>query len=133
MFKVGDRVFDLRFGWGEVKEINEDTTYSVKVKFKLVSYKIAYTEQGKYINSDFYRSLFFEKIEVPANATTKSKFRADFGGRYYSVNHYGVIERSIERGYKTDSRLVEIGNYFKTVEEVKESKFYKAFHDGGKK
>ena len=35
IFKVGDRVFDIRYGWGEVVEIDKDenTTYPVFVNF----------------------------------------------------------------------------------------------------
>jgi hypothetical protein len=41
MFKVGERVFDIKYGWGEVITIDEPSAYPVFVCFKLreVEYK----------------------------------------------------------------------------------------------
>ncbi|MGL4998221.1 MAG: hypothetical protein ACRC5T_04570, partial [Cetobacterium sp.] len=113
-------------GWGKVEDVEYSTLFPILVDFE--EYFDMYTVDGKNAIIDKKACLFFEQIEIPVSATTKSKFRAIYGEKYYSINHYGVVERSIERGYKTDSRLVETGNYFKTEEEAKESKFYKVFN-----
>ncbi|MGL4999410.1 MAG: hypothetical protein ACRC5T_10620 [Cetobacterium sp.] len=127
MFKVGDKVYDVRHGWGKVEDVEYSTLFPILVDFE--EYFDMYTVDGKDAILDKKACLFFEQIEIPDSALTRAKFRASYGEKYYSVNHYGVVERSIERSYKIDSRLVDIGNYFKTEKEAKESKFYKIFHD----
>ncbi|MGL4998475.1 MAG: hypothetical protein ACRC5T_05850 [Cetobacterium sp.] len=127
MFKVGDKVYDVRHGWGVVERVEYCNDFPILVVFE--KYFDMYTVDGKSAIFNINTCLFFEKIEIPISALTRPNFRASYGEKYYSVNHYGGAERSIERGYKTDSRLSEIGNYFLTEEEAKESKFYKVFHN----
>ena len=51
---------------------------------------------------------------------------------YYFVSSYGTIGKSTHNK-KTfvgdDEKRWEVGNYFQTEEEAKESKFYKVFKD----
>ena len=53
IFKVGDRVFDIRFGWGTVKHIQEDVSsyFPVNVLF----------DNDKSQNLKFYSSEFDEE------------------------------------------------------------------------
>jgi hypothetical protein len=52
IFKAGDKVFDARYGWGIIKEINDDLLYPVTVTFS--SRELAsYTLDGKYITTAF--------------------------------------------------------------------------------
>lgn len=55
-FKIGDRVFDIRHGWGVVKYIYPDRIYGVFVLFDNEFKRTAetYTEDGKYLNSNPY-------------------------------------------------------------------------------
>lgn len=55
MFKLGDRVFDIRYGWGIVIEIDTDDKYPIFVAFALK--KANYTEFGCYMEGDI-RSLY---------------------------------------------------------------------------
>ena len=45
IFEVGDRVFDYRFGWGEVVNISELDKYPIFIRFRLHS--IWYTKDGR--------------------------------------------------------------------------------------
>ena len=51
IFKVGDKVFDIFYGWGEVIEIivakEEDNTYPIEVMFPDQTCTDIYTKDGK--------------------------------------------------------------------------------------
>lgn len=47
IFKVGDKVYDIRFGWGEVVAITADRSYPVEVDFN--GGEETYTYTGQYI------------------------------------------------------------------------------------
>ena len=55
--------------------------------------------------------------------------RAEEGFDYYFVNGFGEIQCFAEEGALTDGKLFNAGNYFKSEQEAKESKFYKVFHE----
>jgi len=48
--EVGDWVFTIKSGWGEVEEINENVLYCIKIKNK------RYTRGGKVLSDDFFPS-----------------------------------------------------------------------------
>ena len=57
LFEVGDRVFDLRFGFGNVVKIDEAKTWSIFVDFDRNLGEDEYTKQGcSYTNEN--RSLW---------------------------------------------------------------------------
>ena len=56
----------------------------------------------------------------------------EYQGRYYYVTEVGRIEYEINRCEKSDSDRLSKGNFFKTAEEAKESKFYKFYHGDNK-
>jgi len=48
VFKVGDKLFDIRYGWGEVINIgNNDDLYPIYVYYKLIWRTETYTLDGK--------------------------------------------------------------------------------------
>ena len=59
IFKKGDRVFDIDYGWGEVTETHylETTLYPILVKFQTSS--VYYTRDGKSNTSDSHPILSF--------------------------------------------------------------------------
>ena len=65
IFKVGDRVFDIKHGWGTValrlKE-SEDPYYRWRVDFTY--HRESYTDEGKSKISDAYRSLSFTEYDL---------------------------------------------------------------------
>lgn len=62
MFKKGQRVFDIRFGWGTVLKVYKENGYPVQVSYQ--GNKKAYTLDGLYNTSDKGRSLFFAEPEI---------------------------------------------------------------------
>lgn len=66
---------------------------------------------------------------VMINLKTKPiKWRAEPGKHYIYVNDIGFVDYTEESLTNSDDRRYEPGNYFKTAEEAKQSKFYKVFH-----
>lgn len=59
IFKIGDRVFDIIFGWGKVTEVYypQDRDYPVSVQFE--NSVIIYTYDGKWAHGDSYSRLSF--------------------------------------------------------------------------
>lgn len=64
--KVGDRVWDLRYGWGEVEEISSGD-YPVEVCFAERDVQEQYTRGGKVYLDDQNPTLFWDEIkfEIP--------------------------------------------------------------------
>ncbi|MGL5051572.1 MAG: hypothetical protein ACRC6E_13240 [Fusobacteriaceae bacterium] len=127
MFRIGDKVWDIRFGWGVVVEIREHGLNNVGVKFG--DFVLFYTQYGFYGAIDFDRSLFFGELVIPVSALIRPGWRGARGDKYYYVTSYGSVIRDVENSYKPDTLLFKTGNYFRTEKEAKESKFYKVFHD----
>lgn len=63
IFKKGDRVFDIDYGWGEVTETHylETTLYPILVKFQTSS--VYYTLDGKWAHGDSYLKLSFTEYD----------------------------------------------------------------------
>lgn len=59
IFRVGDKVFDIIFGWGKVTEVYylQDRDYPVSVQFE--NSIIKYTYDGKWNTADSYSRLSF--------------------------------------------------------------------------
>ena len=128
-FKVGDKVYCVIFGKGTIKSIDIGD-YPVCVEFFLGNSMciIAYTQSGKF-DIKGLRTLFFEEIKIPESAYKRPKWRADTNNIYYYINASGDFAFMSESGNDYDNKKFNIGNYFKTEEEAKESKFYKVFHE----
>lgn len=126
MFKVGEKVWTIDNGWGAVERIYPNSLYPVLVRFKKDTF--AYTADGKesiYKN----RALFFEEIPIPESALTRSKWRAEKGESYYTITAFGDVDGRVENFDEYDNNLFRAKNYFRTAEEAKESKIYRAFHE----
>lgn len=69
MFEVGQTVWDVRKGEGEVREIHTTGQSPVRVKFVMDGSTWHYTHEGKFSPADLYRSLYFSEPSV-SGATT---------------------------------------------------------------
>lgn len=59
-FKIGDRVYSDRFGYGEVKRVKPDDHYPIGVKFGTDGLFRFFTEDGRLFLTDPYSSLLHE-------------------------------------------------------------------------
>nr|DAQ42188.1 MAG TPA: ATP-dependent DNA helicase [Caudoviricetes sp.] len=64
IFKVGDRVFDIRLGWGEVTHVYASGLYTIKVNFDSTRNTIFFTEDGKYEHRDPISRLSFTEYNL---------------------------------------------------------------------
>lgn len=69
MFQVGDRVWDTRYGWGEVYYIDSSSLVPVKASFVSFGKKIYldYTLGGR-LGWKGNRTLFFDELIIPESA-----------------------------------------------------------------
>ena len=132
VLKVGDKAWDMRFGWIDVANINFSTEFPIRCGTKGNSYY--YTHDGKYLKDSIYPILFIEPptefvkagiIKVPQ----PKKWKPCNEDRYWFVTENGSIDFSIARDTIYDKRMIEAGNCFRTAEEAKRSEFYKVFHE----
>jgi hypothetical protein len=65
--KPGDRVWDIRKGWGIIKELNPHSTYPITVNFDLSKNgEFTYNVNGKSFMSDVNQSLFWNELKIEA-------------------------------------------------------------------
>ncbi len=124
--RVGDRVYSMEYGWGEVKNIHSwsnEKPYEVDFNGK----QVFYTEAGKLETTSANRTLFFDEIPIPVRALNRPLERCTQGGEYLYVDSTGEIRKTLDLGLLADSRRFDIGNYFHSYSEAGNSKFYKAF------
>jgi hypothetical protein len=64
--KVGDKVFDITLGWGEIRELRNEPTIdgtSIKAQFKNGEWNF-YTDEGKTDSDNINPSLFLHEIKL---------------------------------------------------------------------
>jgi len=127
--EVGDRVWNISFGYGTVAEI-DNSEFPVWVDFDSGD-SSDFTLEGMEYDYCKEPSLFFEMPEFYKNKEypKKPRWRAKLGEKYYLVTSLGAVDNYFEVGELYDDKIFAIGNYFKNEEQAKESKFYKAFHN----
>jgi hypothetical protein len=124
-FKVGDKVWDMTYGWGEIYNIIGGG-FPIHVNFD--SIYISYTLNGEcYAGKN--RTLFFEEIKIPESAYKRPRWRAEKQDSYCFIAGTGLVTMQKDFGSFENDKHFKHGNYFKTEEEAKESKFYKLFHE----
>jgi hypothetical protein len=65
--KPGDRVWDIRKGWGTIDKLNPHSTYSIIVNFDLDEHgEFTYTVKGKSFMSDINQLLFWNEVKIEA-------------------------------------------------------------------
>ena len=63
--KIGDRVWCMRSGWGEIRETDYSARYPIYVCFPNEEFK-TYTSGGLYDEGDITRSLFWDEVVIEA-------------------------------------------------------------------
>lgn len=63
-FRIGDTVYDIMNGWGEVKGINPQDPYPISVLFSTGNKFCFYTEDGKYYEGDKFPRLSFTEYII---------------------------------------------------------------------
>ncbi|MGL5022347.1 MAG: hypothetical protein ACRC5S_03515 [Cetobacterium sp.] len=122
IFKKNQKVFDFIFGWGKIIKIVKDD-YPVVVRFECGNIR-EYTSEGKLYKNEGNRRLFFSEIPIPDKAYKPTMWRARFNEEYFYVSTVGKVAKAKDVGDTIDDERHDVGNYFQTDDEVKESKYY---------
>ena len=109
IFKVGDRVFDIRYGWGTIKKYNANYTFPIGVWFdrKDIQDLIHYLKSGKDYEIDDAGLLSFTEYDLVNggfNQERPIKYEDYIGkwGKFWNYNtEYFTI--GILKGYEQDS------------------------------
>ena len=117
IFKKEDRVFDINFGWGVVKSIDDLSLFSVLVEFG-DSY-IGYTADGKNSLKSTAPTLSFTEYGVDNRFS--QKINADYNeylgkwGKFWDKNSkdYFIsrLERVIPNGFRPNSSIAIYDNF----------------------
>ena len=111
IFKVGDIVFDIRFGWGEVKEIQKDGTHVIKVDFD--NYSSNYTRDGKDYHTDLSPILSFTEYNLIDGGFSQER-PIDYGeyigkwGKFWNDKKEYIVsklERYSSEGFRTTTSI----------------------------
>ena len=62
--KVGDKVYDIRYGWVEINEIYDGLYYPIAVKYEDIT--VTYTKSGYYSATQDFPMLYWDKPEIIA-------------------------------------------------------------------
>ncbi|MGL5803184.1 MAG: hypothetical protein ACRCX7_11420 [Cetobacterium sp.] len=127
IYGVGDKVWDIRYGWGEITNIVMTDRMPIKTDFGN-GIRPSYTLEGASSNNA-KATLYFEELDVPSTVFKRPKWRAEMHEPYYYVGSRGDINRTLDGRITFDYDVHKIGNYFKTEKDAMESKIYKVFHD----
>ncbi|MGL5594600.1 MAG: hypothetical protein ACRDDH_11745 [Cetobacterium sp.] len=127
MFKVDQKVWTMKYGWGKVEKVEHGKDYPVKVKFDEGT-RIAFTfEGGQWAGHP--RTLFFDEFQIPKSALNPPRWRAEKDRVYFFINSVGVVVEVLEFLDNTDEKRYQVENYFQTRKEAEDSKFYKVFQE----
>lgn len=97
IFKIGDRVFDIQYGWGEVIDIKLSHNNPLKVKFEHGG-MCNYTSDGYYYNTDLVPSLSFTEYELKGFSQERPINYNDYigcWGLFWDINGLDGIDEKL--------------------------------------
>lgn len=115
IFKVGDRVFDYRYGWGQVTRYIHDISCPIQVTYDESMGGVEYyTNEGYDLKNDLHPTLSFTEYTLEGFSLERpSKFKE--GDVCVMVHKAGYFERLIYRPLLAESEAKLL-----TMEEFKE-------------
>jgi hypothetical protein len=127
-FRVGDKVIDIISGLrGKIIDINT-LNNSIFVDFDENEIAV-FTLDGRDYSIDKYPRLLHYRDDydysvidfnnLPKRQEVK-RYRAEVGEKYYYFNTYFEVDSFIEEYHNTDTKLYNLGDYFKTEEQAQE-------------
>ena len=110
IYKVGDRVFDIRYGWGIVIDITTDRNYPVEVSFTNNPRVLVYTSDGRLFDTDNTPSLSFTEYTLEGFSQERPRNQPKLG----SLCLFADIEENFNSNIGTIGILDDIvdGKYY---------------------
>ena len=121
IFKIGDRVFDIRYGWGKVITCEDTPLYPIGVRFEKsdLQHIKYYSKDGRDILSDVEPILSF--MEYGFDNRFSQKRIVDYNkylgkwGRFWDKNGKDYVISRLERvksdGFKSNSSIAIYDNF----------------------
>lgn len=126
IFTTGDNVWDIIYGDGKVLDV---CFAGMRVYFDTGVIK-QFIPDGR-LERESKRTLFFKEfdIEIPKEALERPRWRAEKDDVFFTVDGIGQVlaQKDIYNGWCDEA--FGLGNYFKTITEAEQSKFYKVFRE----
>ena len=131
IFKVGDRVFDIRHGWGTIKKYDDNYSFPIEVKFdkKYISDLIQYTKYGKDYEIDDIGLLSFTEYGFDDRFSQERpiNYKDYIGkwGKFWNDNLVNIFIDVLDNIYEEDDGSIkfiscEINSQYKNFEPLTE-------------
>ena len=131
MFKVGDKVFDVMYGWGKVISILERSTCEaswVYVEFQVKNVLRSYTCDGRLNSNDPYPRLSFTEYTLEGFSQERPVNYKDYigkWGKFWNDNLVNIFIDVLDNIYEEDDGSIkfiscEINSQYKNFEPLTE-------------
>lgn len=134
IFKVGDKVFDIRHGWGEVINVNHVLTYPIIVEYKDI--ETSYTTDGKIYTWELQPTLSFTEYTLQGFSQERPKPQPKVGELcvFWDNNtiHGRCVIAILESIGIGEYKYLEHGRYWEnciTLEEFYKQQNKQSWHD----
>ena len=108
IFKVGDQVFDIRFGWGKVLRDERGESYPIEVKFENLRETIIYTSEGK--SAHHQKSPFLSFTEYTLQGFSQERPPINYNDY---IGEWGVFwDRRCNGYYISKLKEIDVNNGF---------------------
>lgn len=124
IFKVGDKVFDIFYGWGEVKEIQEEGIHVIRVDFD--NYSTNYTKDGKDYHTHLSPILSFTEYDLVNGGFSQERpiNYSNYIGKYCKFwnkdKHNTVIDRFVSYDNSKTKFFESTFDYYENFEPLTE-------------
>jgi hypothetical protein len=123
LLKIGTKVFDIRYGWGEITSVDIKLIYSYEVSFEKITNR--YDLEGKYLDTDCNATLSLTEYDlINGGFTTLSDYgkpkKFDVGYFWDDEGDHDLIYSQlieIKDGKYTNSAFNEWDHFSKEVPE----------------
>ena len=125
-FKIGDRVFDIRYGWGKVTICADTILYPIGVQFDEDDSQevILYTEDGKGHLCDKQPLLSFTEYTLQGFSQERPINYEEYIGKWGKfwgdrIKEYIIsrLERATPEGFKSNTSFILYNNFEPLTEE----------------
>ena len=86
--KVGDRVFDYKYGWSTITNIKKESDYPI-----IIDYDFSFTYEGFADKSDHNRTLFWDEVVITPPAKPLPKLEVDTKVLVWDADDYPKQKR----------------------------------------
>ena len=123
IYRLGDRLYDYRYGWGDVVEVSKEAEFPIRVEFK-ESFEV-YTYDGREFDC-FYPTLSFTEYDFINGGFSQTRpcrferyepcIASDDGEEWYPYLHSGDKDNLALHHFKDKWGIIEFNHVLKLDE-----------------